>query len=203
MSQFLNTMFRNVFVFFTIGHFNQTKWFALFKKIRWNNKLVVFLGVRNWCMTLVKNFSGLSAFRNLRFITLISISKVLDILFDLWRSPITAFRLYRFGTLDDQCTGSLDVLQKTSVVMLSLLSLLLMILVSRNLQGFTSMVKFIFGWNLFKFSKIIWCSFFFLLLLISSTKHLLNNGFSGLTTLFSVLVIWISDKVTGRGPPIE
>ena len=76
-------------------------------------------------MTLFKNLGGKSAFRNLRFITLISISLLLDILFDLSSSPIKVFRLYRFVTLDDQCTGSFNVLRKTSVVMLPLLLMIL------------------------------------------------------------------------------
>ena len=37
---------------------------------------------------------------------------------DLWRSTITAFSLYHFVTLDDQCTSSFNVLWKTFVMML-------------------------------------------------------------------------------------
>ena len=135
-------MFGSIFGFITIQYFNQNKQFTLFKKIRQNNKRIVIFRSEKMMQEYLKNFSGISAFRNLRFITLISISKLLDNLFDLWRSPIRAFRLYRFETLNNKCTSSLDVLPTTSVVMLFLL---LIILVSRKLQGFTSMVKSIFG----------------------------------------------------------
>ena len=126
--------------------------FKIFLKIFW--KLLVDKQLFQICVLLL---------------FIISISKVLDILFDLWKSPFTAFHLYHFRTLGDQCTGRLDVLHKTSAVMLPLL---FVILVSGNLQGFTSMVRLIFGWYLFKFSKIVLCFFLALLLLISSTKRL-------------------------------
>ena len=93
--------------------------------------------------------------------------------YSLWRSHFRAFHLYSFGTLDNQCMGSLDVLRKGSVV----LPLLLIILVSKNFQSFTLMVKFIFERYWLKFSKSKLCSFFFFFVYNIINKNFLKLRF--------------------------
>ena len=59
------------------------------------------------------------------------------------KSPRIAFRLYFLGTADDERLGILYSLTKTDV---SMIPLLIIFSVSKNLLGFTSILNFIFGW---------------------------------------------------------
>ena len=65
-------------------------------------------------------------------------SKFILMRYDLFKSPLIAFRLYLIGTLDIQCVGSLLGLPCTEVMIW--LSLVVRF-VSKNFEGFTSTVK--------------------------------------------------------------
>ena len=103
-------------------------------------------------------------------------SKLFEICFDRWRSPAIAFCFSLLETLDDQCIGSLGGFHYASVV---ILPLLLIMFVSINLEGFTSIIKFTFGWSLFNFWKAIvflsFCFFFHLLIMPSKKRRFFKN----------------------------
>ena len=68
-------------------------------------------------------------------------SNLREILCALCKSPRIAFRLYFLETVYDQGSGTLDSLTTTDV---SMIPFLIVISVSKNLLGFTSIVNFIF-----------------------------------------------------------
>ena len=54
----LNKMFGSIFVFFTISYFNQYKWLLSLKRSGGIINESLFWEVKNWRMTLFKNFGG-------------------------------------------------------------------------------------------------------------------------------------------------
>ena len=77
------------------------------------------------------------AFTNFSLIILVSFPKFDEILFDMLKSSLMAFRLYLLGTHNDQWGVSLVSFLNTAVFNVLLLAI---IFVSRNLSGLISQV---------------------------------------------------------------
>ena len=93
-------------------------------------------------MTPSINRPGYPALLYFTLIALILMSKFDAIFLDLCKSPEMVFRLYLFGILETQGTALIS-LRYTCVVTTP--SLFIMIFVSKNFSGFTSIVNFMFG----------------------------------------------------------
>ena len=137
----------------------------MYSSLSATGEIVLLLKSRS---TLFMNAVGYSAFRNFSLIILVSFPKFDEILFDLLKSQLMAFRLYLLGTHNDQWGVSLVSFLNTADFNL----LLAIIFVSKNFSGLISQVSFMFWWKLFRNWKSLSGMFFFRLVKISSINCL-------------------------------
>ena len=161
--EFWQETFRFYFILRTVWKFEHYLLLRGLEQIRWNDVFIFVSSLRDFFVVKITEHT---VYECQWF--LVSFPKFYEILFDLLKSSLMAFRLYLLGTHDDQWGVSLVSFLNTADVNL----LLAIIFVSKNFSGLISQVSFMFWWKLFRNWKSLSGIFFFCLVKISSTNHL-------------------------------